>query len=398
MKKLSINIIILLNILFAQLTPQDSIQFDQNYFTSARDVENWGYNYDSLQVDLNIWRNSPYVMINSIGKSVQGRDLWQLTITDAVKDYNPRFRVAIHARTHPNETHSFYTTRAIIGILLGETKLGKALRKNIIFNIIPIYNPDGVEMMHGRQNANMVDLERDWDNPNPQPESAALKALYKSYMDSDIPIGIMLNMHNASGNLNRYFVYHDATGTSAKYAEMQQKFIALVQSYWPEGFEDYDYFVSWINKTPTHYPESWFWLNHHEDVLAITYEDTQKSTNEDYPRSANALLRAIYDFLKIDILSPFSDSFELYPAYPNPFNSNTNISYVLDKEAKVKLSIYNLSGTLISEPFNDYQIEGLHTIKWDGTNNYGKEMPTGIYFCQVLANDKSKTKKMTLLR
>ncbi len=132
----------------------------------------------------------------------------------------------------------------------------------------------------------MVDLERDWDKQNPQPESAALKALYKRYMESKYPIDIMLNMHNAGGNINRYFVYHDATGTSTTYAQMEQEFIGLVRSYWEEGFEKYDYFVSWVGTTPTHYPESWFWLNYSEDVMALTYEDTQTSTAEDYPRSA----------------------------------------------------------------------------------------------------------------
>ena len=395
MKKIIISVLVLMSFSGAQITIQDTTELMN---LSMQDASDWGYNYDSLAIDLNIWRSSPYVMVNSIGKSVQNSDLWQLTITDAAKDYNPRFRVAIHARTHPNEVHSFYTTRAIIGILLGESDLGKSLRKNVIFNIIPIYNPDGVELRHNRQNANMVDLERDWDNDNPQPESSALKALYKGYMDSGYPIDVMLNMHNAGGNINRYFVYHDATGTSQNYADMQQKFIGLVRNYWMDGFEDYNYFVSWVGNTPTHYPESWFWLNYGEDIFAITYEDTHTSTAEDYPRSADALLRAIYDFLDIDDYSPISDSFELLPAYPNPFNSNTNISFDLKTESRVNMSIYNMNGRLISVPYNDYQSEGLHTVEWNGKNDKGEESPTGIYFCLVSANDEFQTNKLTLLR
>jgi len=405
MKKTIIPIILFLNFAYSQMFATDTSKFVNDWNFSMQNVSNWGYNYDSLYIDLDIWRNSPYVMIDSIGASVQNRALWRLTITDAVKDYNPQFRIAIHARTHPNEVYSFYTTRAIIGILLGNTELAEKLRKYIIFNIIPIYNPDGVELEKYRENANGVDLERDWDSPNPQPESAALKTLYLSYMNSDYPIDIMLNMHNASTNFTRYFVYHHENGTSATYAQMEKDYIGNVHSYWEDGIEDWDAYVSWTNNTPTYFPESWFWFNYGEDVLALTYEDTRVSTGGDFHRAAEALLKGIYDYLNIADLAIDSenkinlvDAIELLPAYPNPFNPSTNIRYGINTDSRVTMNIYDINGKLICTPFNQIKNQGWYTFEWNGTNGRGEQVPAGIYLCKIATKSKIETNKLTLLR
>ena len=99
---------------------------------------------------------------------------------------------------------------------------------------------------------------------------------------------------------------------------------------------------------------------------------------------------------------------KLLNSFPNPFNisdtkrnATTTISYTLTaQDAKnAKLQIYNLKGQLI-KTFTSTQIgsEGQSSILWNGTDNFGKQMPAGIYLYQLQAGKYSKIKKMTLIK
>lgn len=318
----------------------------------------WGYNYDSLLTDLDKWSTSPFVLIDSIGASVQGRTIWRVTITDTLSAAEPRTRISIHTRTHPNEVQSTWVTNEIIELLSGSSDLSQILRQNCIFNIVPMYNPDGVELGNGRTNANDVDLERNWDTDVMEPEAAALKKTFETYMLSDSPIRIALNMHS-SGYCTRYFVYHHETGTSPAFATDQQYFITGIKDFWPTGFQAWDYYVSWVDNTPTHFPESWFWLNFREGVMALTYEDMNCDEAGQYDKTAFTLLSGIKDYLGLlgtpvhPVLSQnkqnFSDGLSL-DAYPNPISSGSrlNIDLHLKSNAVYEVALYNILGQKIT--------------------------------------------------
>ena len=63
-------------------------------------------------------------------------------------------------------------------------------------------------------------------------------------------------MHSAYA-CKRYFVYHHENGTSDYFTDLEKQFISRVQFYYPDGIEDWNYYVSWTNSTPDQYPESW---------------------------------------------------------------------------------------------------------------------------------------------
>ncbi|MCK7527795.1 MAG: hypothetical protein MZV64_64380 [Ignavibacteriales bacterium] len=115
------------------------------------------YSYDSLLIDLELWRMSEYVKIDSIGLSVQGRPLWQLTISSDPNNVAGKRTVHIHARTHPQETEGFYVTDEMIKILLSENDFAQTARANCVFYVIPMYNPDGVVLGLPRRNANNIE-------------------------------------------------------------------------------------------------------------------------------------------------------------------------------------------------------------------------------------------------
>ena len=139
-----------------------------------RESHNWGYGYDSLLVALERWGESPYVTIDSIGASVQNRALWELTISEN-PELSSNHRVYIHARTHPGEEESFWVTNEIINLLLSDSPFAEFVRENCVFHIIPMYNPDGVELGFARENANGVDIESGWDDEPLDPVVAVLK-------------------------------------------------------------------------------------------------------------------------------------------------------------------------------------------------------------------------------
>ncbi|MEJ2628466.1 MAG: T9SS type A sorting domain-containing protein, partial [bacterium] len=88
--------------------------------------------------------------------------------------------------------------------------------------------------------------------------------------------------------------------------------------------------------------------------------------------------------------------FELNQNYPNPFSSETSISYNLKQPLKVKVTIYDILGRVVRKFTIEKQQIGNNTILWEGKNHLGQRLPAGVYFYQVRAGDESQIKKMVL--
>ncbi|BDQ03205.1 M14 family zinc carboxypeptidase [Ignavibacterium sp.] len=377
----------------------DKCGFPPESESQVNSIDNWGYSYDSLLTDLEIWRQSPYVKIDSIGLSVQGRPLWQLTITSDPNNIAGKRTVYIHARTHPQETEGFWVTKEIIKILLTENSFAQTVRENCVFYIVPMYNPDGVELGYPRRNANNVDLESNWFTFPNEPEVAALKARFTELMASPNPIEVELNMHSSS-LCKRYFVYHDSTGTSPQFAVMQQQFIEGVRSYYPTGIEPWNYYVSWTGGNPMKYPESWFWYYHGESVMALTYEDMyQCSGTGNFNVTAKAILRGVMDYMNIPTEVELSDNsipseFTLEQNYPNPFNPTTKISWQSPVSSWQTIKLYDLMGREIETIINGYFEAGYHSTLL----TVNSSLSSGVYFYRLQAGNFTQTKKMILMR
>jgi hypothetical protein len=84
--------------------------------------------------------------------------------------------------------------------------------------------------------------------------------------------------------------------------------------------------------------------------------------------------------------------------YPNPFNPETNFEYQLPKAGHVSIDVYNILGQNVRNLVSADQEAGVYTAHWNGTNNKGAKVPSGIYFYRVSANDFSDVKKMIMLK
>ncbi len=89
---------------------------------------------------------------------------------------------------------------------------------------------------------------------------------------------------------------------------------------------------------------------------------------------------------------------KLYDNYPNPFNPTTNIGFSISVESNVYIEIINLLGKRVKILENNIYSSGNYSLIWDGTDDYGIQVPSGIYFYQIIAGSFIQTKKMILLR
>ena len=90
--------------------------------------------------------------------------------------------------------------------------------------------------------------------------------------------------------------------------------------------------------------------------------------------------------------------FYLHTNYPNPFNPTTTISYDLPKRSQVTLGIYDLLGKRIKTLLNQSQDVGVKTVRWDGTDEFGRQVSAGVYLYQIKAGEFTQTRKMLLLK
>jgi hypothetical protein len=90
-------------------------------------------------------------------------------------------------------------------------------------------------------------------------------------------------------------------------------------------------------------------------------------------------------------------AFALHPAYPNPFNPYTNMSFSLPNAAAYKLNVYNVAGQLVRS-YDGMGVAGLNVITWDGKDNAGSDVSSGVYFFTVMAGPHKATAKMVLMK
>jgi len=97
-------------------------------------------------------------------------------------------------------------------------------------------------------------------------------------------------------------------------------------------------------------------------------------------------------------LSGIPKGFSLGQNIPNPFNLKTEIVFETPKEAFVQLGVYNILGRRVKTVISETVPAGKHSVSWDGKDESGSPVPSGIYFYQMKAEDYSATRRMLLLK
>ena len=90
--------------------------------------------------------------------------------------------------------------------------------------------------------------------------------------------------------------------------------------------------------------------------------------------------------------------YALHQNFPNPFNPQTTIHYDLAKSVAVRLAIYDVNGQRIRALVEDVREMGAHTVLWDGRDDQGEDVASGVYFCRLHAGGFVDTKKLLFVR
>jgi hypothetical protein len=91
-------------------------------------------------------------------------------------------------------------------------------------------------------------------------------------------------------------------------------------------------------------------------------------------------------------------AYELAQNFPNPFNPTTAIKFDMKKRGLVTIRVYSVAGELVRTLLNEVRDAGAYSVAWDGRNNLGVSVASGIYLYEMKTSDFSATKKMILLR
>jgi len=91
-------------------------------------------------------------------------------------------------------------------------------------------------------------------------------------------------------------------------------------------------------------------------------------------------------------------SYILEQNYPNPFNPETNIEFSLPQAARMKLTVFNVLGQSVNDLVDGELPRGVHTVVWDGTDNNGRAVSSGVYFYRLETDTQQMTRKMMLLK
>ena len=90
--------------------------------------------------------------------------------------------------------------------------------------------------------------------------------------------------------------------------------------------------------------------------------------------------------------------FRLYPSYPNPFNETINIGFKLAKNEEVSLRVYDIVGRLVKVLMQGKLSKGSYRLFWNGTDEEGCSLPTGLYILKLKAGQYQQSQKLSLIK
>jgi hypothetical protein len=96
--------------------------------------------------------------------------------------------------------------------------------------------------------------------------------------------------------------------------------------------------------------------------------------------------------------SPSIPSLGLAPSWPNPFSPRTRIEYLVAEPGRVRLQIVDTAGRVVRTLVDRASVPGQYTEWWDGHDDDGRALPSGVYFSRVANDRESRAGRLVLLR
>ena len=253
------------------------------------------YTYSRLIHFKRQYQNNPHLQVEELGCSPGSLPIELFTISEISKQHQPTHRVFIQTRSHPGETGSSFVLEGLINYLLSNDSRAKRARRHIIFNIIPMHNPDGVIAGNYRTNINSVNLDEAWQyNPDQLEclidsvplENKAVNSKTRLWLNNSSdrqspPLNMAINLHasNDPPEKKAYFVPHfgpNIDDYNQQERALWHKIVALSEAVnnCYGGRIDHPLGEGGRSFLDEYYPETWWWKNQQDAVLAVTLETT----------------------------------------------------------------------------------------------------------------------------
>lgn len=215
-------------------------------FVSRDELEEWGRTLEQL----------PFVTRGEIGRSILGTRLFKLEIGE---DFPHPAYVVIIGRQHPPEVTGSLALMRFIEEIVGDSELARSFRKEFKILLVPLLNPDGVDLGHWRHNLGGVDLNRDWGK-FAQPETRAVRDEILALKDKG---RVMLHLDFHSTHNDVFYTQTDSPRTPDHFTKPWLDGIA-------QRFPAYQ--VKRSPSEPTRLTTSTSWAYKTLGIPAITYE------------------------------------------------------------------------------------------------------------------------------
>jgi len=155
--------------------------------------------------------------------------------------------------------------------------------------------------------------------------------------------------------------------------------------------QSFSYYVANLAQDPLSAEYNWWGTNNpsskkfYGDVDYVPYDTLDPGTS--------------YSLPLLPVVSPVPLSPYALQSYPNPFNPRTTIEYgVSEPGARVRVAVYDISGRLVRMLVNELRSPGRFSVIWDGKDERGEGVASGVYFYEVVIGDFRQAKKLVILR
>ena len=261
------------------------------------------YTYTDLLKCLEKLKENPYVKIDDVGKSEEGRTIYALTITDYEAE-KKKIGVCLTARHHAGETPGSHVLNGILEFLLSDDEIAQKMRSSFIFLVFPMVDIDGVYNGRYGKDSKPVDFYSDWDvNSKPlRPEIRVIQKVIDNFATQN-NYSIFIDLHAPCSHNFNYFYIGPSEKLPIRYYMNQLRFLKIFERNCPELYCSTDYqdpeALSGFIKT-----SSWYQYYKY-GVLSMTAEISyHKNRFGEYMSIASmrlfgkGLAKAIYDYFK----------------------------------------------------------------------------------------------------
>ena len=374
------------------------------------------YTFGQMQSYFTQISNHPSVQSASIaGYSYLNRPIYYFSITDTSVPLNSKKHVVVVARQHSEESLGSHIIKGMSNYLLYSNDSTAAyLTQKTIVHFYQMANSDGVYLGQGYGGPVYLNLNRYWlqgtpsgGNPSDCIEADVLRQSIWDNTGGQAEYGF--DLHSHPGHIGQYYWWGLLSGPTPEKVEAAQLLVDRIYHHdsidhggnaivAPQIAQD-------VWSTPGPYAD--YWLCETLNAVSFTLEpgSVPPQTLQRIQDVGISICKGLNDVIMNPITNlaqnthlTLSETFRLYPNFPNPFNSSTTIRYHLSELSSVVLKIYSLHGQEIKTLVNGIQEVGEKYILWHGKNSNNQKVSTGIYVYCLEVNGRTKSKKMLYLR